>query len=72
MANIWEIDLKQRDTMEKYNFNSIRKDLKIVYSDNGSISLVFKDNNILNNIILVNLIILYQLQKLFHSYQIDT
>jgi len=51
LVNIWEIDLKQRDTMEKYNLNTIRKDLKIVYSDNGSISLVFKDNNILKGVV---------------------
>ena len=37
--------------MEKYNLNTIRKDLKIVYSDNGSISLVFKDNNILKGVV---------------------
>ena len=30
--------------MEKYNLNNVRKDLKIVYSDNGSISLVFQNN----------------------------
>ena len=37
--------------MKKYNLNTIRKDLKIVYSDNGSISLVFKDNNILKGVV---------------------
>ena len=37
--------------MEKYNLNTIRKDLKIVYSDNGSISLVFQDNNILKGVV---------------------
>ena len=37
--------------MEKYNLNIVRKDLKIVYSDNGSISLVFKDNNILKGVV---------------------
>jgi len=36
--------------MKKYNLNTIRKDLKIVYSDNGSISLVFQDNNILKGV----------------------
>ena len=36
--------------MEKYNLNTIRKDLKIVYSDNGSISLVFQNNNILKGV----------------------
>ena len=36
--------------MEKNNLNTVRKDLKIVYSDNGSISLVFKDNNILKGV----------------------
>ena len=37
--------------MKKYNLNTIRKDLKIVYSDNGSISLVFQDNNILKGVV---------------------
>ncbi|SVB48960.1 uncharacterized protein METZ01_LOCUS201814, partial [marine metagenome] len=37
--------------VEKYNLNIVRKDLKIVYSDNGSISLVFKDNNILKGVV---------------------
>ncbi len=37
--------------MEKYNLNSVRKDLKTVYSDNNSISLVFKDNNILMGVV---------------------
>jgi len=37
--------------MEKCNLNTVRKDLKIVYSDNGSISLVFKDNNILKGVV---------------------
>jgi phosphate starvation-inducible PhoH-like protein len=37
--------------MKKYNLNAIRKDLKIVYSDNGSISLVFQDNNILKGVV---------------------
>ena len=37
--------------MEKNNLNTVRKDLKIVYSDNGSISLVFKDNNILKGVV---------------------
>jgi phosphate starvation-inducible PhoH-like protein len=37
--------------MEKHNLNTIRKDLKIVYSDNGSISLVFQDNNILKGLV---------------------
>ena len=37
--------------MEKYNLNTVRKDLKIVYSDNGSISLVFRDNNILKGVV---------------------
>ena len=37
--------------MEKYNLNTIRKDLKIVYSGNGSISLVFQDNNILKGVV---------------------
>ena len=37
--------------MEKYNLNTVRKDLKIVYSDNGSISLIFKDNNILKSVV---------------------
>ena len=37
--------------MEKYNLNTVRKDLKIVYSDNGSISLVFKDNDILKGVV---------------------
>ncbi len=36
--------------MKKYNLNTIRKDLKIVYSGNGSISLVFQDNNILKGV----------------------
>ncbi len=36
--------------MEKYNLDKIRKDLKIVYSDNGSISLVFQNNNILKGV----------------------
>ena len=35
----------------KYNLNTVRKDLIIVYSDNGSISLVFKDNNILKGVV---------------------
>jgi len=37
--------------MEEYNLNTLRKDLKIVYSDNGSISLVFQDNNILKGVV---------------------
>ena len=37
--------------MEKYNLNTVRKDLKIVYSDNGSISLVFQNNNILKGVV---------------------
>jgi len=37
--------------MEKNNLNTVRKDLKIVYSDNGSISLVFQNNNILKGVI---------------------
>ena len=37
--------------MKKYNLNIIRKDLKIVYSDNDSISLVFQDNNILKGVV---------------------
>jgi phosphate starvation-inducible PhoH-like protein len=37
--------------MKKYNLNTIRKDLKIVYSGNGSISLVFQDNNILKGVV---------------------
>jgi len=37
--------------MKKYNLNTIRKDLKIVYSDNGSTSLVFQDNNILKGVV---------------------
>ena len=37
--------------MEKYNLKTIRKDLKIVYSDNGSITLVFQDNNILKGVV---------------------
>ena len=37
--------------MKKYNLNTIRKDLKIVYSDNGSISLVFEDNNTLKGVV---------------------
>jgi len=37
--------------VEKYNLNIVRKDLKIVYSDYGSISLVFKDNNILKGVV---------------------
>ena len=37
--------------MKKYNLNTVRKDLKIVYSDNGSISLVFQDNNILKGVV---------------------
>jgi len=37
--------------MEEYNLNTVRKDLKIVYSDNGSISLVFQDNNILKGVV---------------------
>ncbi len=37
--------------MKKYNLNTIRKDLKIVYSDNDSISLVFQDNNILKGVV---------------------
>ena len=37
--------------MKKYNLNTIRKDLKIVYSDNSSISLVFQDNNILKGVV---------------------
>jgi len=36
--------------MEKYNLDKINKDLKIVYSDNGSISLVFQNNNILKGV----------------------
>ena len=37
--------------MKKYNLNSIRNDLKIVYSNNNSISLVFQDNNILMGVV---------------------
>jgi len=37
--------------MEKYNLNTVRKDLKIVYSGNGSISLVFQNNNILKGVV---------------------
>ena len=37
--------------MEKYNLNSVRKDLKVVYSENDSINLVFKDNNILRGVV---------------------
>ena len=37
--------------MKEYNLNAVRKDLKIVYSDNGSISLVFQDNNILKGVV---------------------
>ena len=37
--------------MEKYNLETVRKDLKIVYSKNGSISLVFQNNNILKGVV---------------------
>jgi phosphate starvation-inducible PhoH-like protein len=37
--------------MEKHKLNTVRKDLKIVYSDNGSISLVFEDNNTLKGVV---------------------
>ena len=37
--------------MKKYNLKTIRKDLKVVYSDNGSISLVFQDNSILKGVV---------------------
>ena len=37
--------------MKKYNLNTIRKDLKIVYSENGAISLVFQNNNILKGVV---------------------
>ena len=37
--------------MKQNSLNNFRKDLKIVYSDNGSISLVFQNNNILKGII---------------------
>ena len=37
--------------MKQHNLESVRKDLKIVYSDNGSVSLVFQDNNILMGVI---------------------
>ena len=37
--------------MKKYNSNLVRKDLKTVYSDNNSISLVFQDNNILMSVV---------------------
>ena len=37
--------------MKKHNFNLIKNDLKIIYSDNSSITLVFSDNDILRNIV---------------------
>ena len=37
--------------MKKHNFNLINNDLKIIYSDNSSITLVFSDNDILRNIV---------------------
>jgi len=35
----------------KYSLDNIRKDLKTVYSDNGSISLVFQNNDILKGVV---------------------
>ena len=35
----------------KYNLDNIRKDLKTVYSDNGSISLVFQNNDTLKGVV---------------------
>ena len=37
--------------MKQHNLESVRKDLKIVYSDNGSISIVFQDNNVLMGVV---------------------
>ena len=37
--------------MNKYDLNSVRKDLKIVYSDNNSISLVFQNNKTLMGVV---------------------
>ena len=37
--------------MVQNNLNTVRKDLKIVYSDNGSVSLVFQNNNILKGVV---------------------
>ena len=37
--------------MEKYNLKTIRKDLKLLYSDNGSISIIFQDNNVLKGVV---------------------
>ena len=37
--------------MNKYDLNSARKDLKIVYSDNNSISLVFQNNKTLMGVV---------------------
>ena len=51
MVNIWRIYLRQRNIVNKYNSNSLRRDLKIVYSDSNSISLVFQNNNILRGVV---------------------
>ena len=50
-ANIWTINYSRFNIVEKNNLNLIRKDLKIVYSDNNSISLVFQDNRILMGVV---------------------
>ena len=37
--------------MKKYNLNSVIEDLKTVYSDNNSISLVFQNNKTLMGVV---------------------
>ena len=37
--------------MKKYNLNSVKRDLKTVYSENNSISLVFQDNQTLMGVV---------------------
>ena len=37
--------------MKKYNLNSVRKDLKIVYSDNNAISVIFQNNDVLMGVV---------------------
>ena len=49
--NIRAVNLRPHKIVNKYDLNSVRKDLKIVYSDNNSISLVFQNNKTLMGVV---------------------
>ena len=51
MANVLKINLKPHDIVKKNNLNLLKKDSKVVYSSNNSISLVFQDNSILMGVV---------------------